>query len=105
MPFQKTGAQHHRPERPHRQCGTGAPSLRTLIRAIGYSTRRRCPMSQTSAITPRLVALATAEPPHDILQEEIAERAARYFSSNEGGYQWLLPIYHNAEIRRRHSVV
>ena len=54
---------------------------------------------------PRLIALATAEPPHDILQDELAEKAARYFSSNEGGYQWLLPIYRNAEIRRRHSVV
>jgi alkylresorcinol/alkylpyrone synthase len=62
-------------------------------------------MSQTSAITPRLVALATAVPPHDIIQDEIAERAARTFAFNEGGYQWLLPIYHNAQIRRRHSVV
>ena len=49
--------------------------------------------------------MATVEPPHDIVQTELAERAARYFSSNEGGYQWLLPIYRNAEIRRRHSVV
>ncbi len=62
-------------------------------------------MSQTSATTPRLIALATAAPPYDLLQDEIAERAARKFSFNEGGYQWLLPIYHNAEIRRRHSVV
>jgi len=62
-------------------------------------------MSQMSATTPRLIALATAAPPHDILQEEIAERAARKFSFNEGGYQWLLPIYKNAQIRRRHSVV
>lgn len=62
-------------------------------------------MSQAYATTPRLVALATAEPPYDIIQDEIGERAARYFSTNEGGYQWLLPIYRNAEIRRRHSVV
>ena len=62
-------------------------------------------MSQTSAITPRLIALASAVPPFDIIQDEIAERAARNFSFNEGGYQWLLPIYHNAQIRRRHSVV
>jgi alkylresorcinol/alkylpyrone synthase len=62
-------------------------------------------MSQAFATTPRLLALATAEPPNEIIQDEIAERAARFFSSNEGGYQWLLPIYKNAEIRRRHSVV
>jgi len=62
-------------------------------------------MSQGFATSPRIVALTTAEPPFEILQDEIAERAARYFSTNEGGYQWLLPIYRNAEIRRRHSVV
>ena len=62
-------------------------------------------MSQTAAITPRLLALATTVPPFDIIQDEIAERAARTFSFNEGGYQWLLPIFHNAEIRRRHSCV
>jgi alkylresorcinol/alkylpyrone synthase len=62
-------------------------------------------MSQSIATTPRLIGLTTATPRHDIIQDEIAERAARYFSTNEGGYQWLLPIYHNAEIRRRHSVV
>ena len=55
-------------------------------------------MSQAFATTPRLVALTTATPPHDIIQDEIAERAARFFSTNEGGYQWLLPIYRNAEI-------
>lgn len=62
-------------------------------------------MSQAFATAPRIIALTTAVPPFDVIQEEIAERAARYFSTNEGGYQWLLPIYRNAEIRRRHSVV
>ena len=56
-------------------------------------------------MTPRLITLATAVPPFDLIQDEIAERASRRFAPQKGGHEWLLPIFHNAEIRRRHSVV
>ncbi|HLZ84728.1 MAG TPA: 3-oxoacyl-[acyl-carrier-protein] synthase III C-terminal domain-containing protein [Caulobacteraceae bacterium] len=54
---------------------------------------------------PRLVALATAVPPFDLPQDEVAERAATLFAPTEGGFHRLAPIYCNALIERRHACV
>ena len=62
------------------------------------------PYSDSAAI-PRLVALATAVPPHDLPQEEVALHAAEMFSATPGGFDHLAPIYRNAEIDHRHSSV
>jgi alkylresorcinol/alkylpyrone synthase len=55
--------------------------------------------------TPRLISLATAVPPHDLLQVDVADRAAVLFGSTDGGFHRLAPVYRNAEIARRHSCV
>jgi alkylresorcinol/alkylpyrone synthase len=52
---------------------------------------------------PRLAALATAVPPYDLPQAEVAERAAAMFSTTPGGFARLAPIYANAEIDNRHA--
>ena len=54
---------------------------------------------------PRLVGLATAVPPFDLLQDEVAARAATLFAPTEGGFHRLAPIYCNALIERRHACV
>ena len=54
---------------------------------------------------PRLVALATAVPPHDLAQDDVADRAATLFGSTEGGFHRLAPVYRNARIDRRHACV
>ena len=53
--------------------------------------------------TPRIAALATAVPPYDLPQAEVAARAAAMFSSTPGGFARLAPIYANAEIEHRHA--
>ncbi|MDB5482101.1 MAG: hypothetical protein JWO83_3154 [Caulobacteraceae bacterium] len=55
--------------------------------------------------TPRLIALATAVPPFDLPQKEVAARAATLFAPTEGGFHRLAPIYCNALIERRHACV
>jgi alkylresorcinol/alkylpyrone synthase len=63
-------------------------------------------LSETNpSAKPRLTALATAVPPHDLLQDEVAARAERLFAEVEGGFRRLGPIYRNAEIERRHAAV
>ena len=52
---------------------------------------------------PRIAALATAVPPYDLPQGEVAKRAAAMFSSTPGGFARLEPIYANAEIDHRHA--
>lgn len=54
---------------------------------------------------PRLVALATAVPPFDLPQGEVAARAATLFAPTEGGFHRLAPIYCNALIENRHACV
>jgi len=54
---------------------------------------------------PRLVALATAVPPFDLPQDEVAARAATLFAPTEGGFHRLAPIYCNALIEQRHACV
>ena len=54
---------------------------------------------------PRLVSLATAVPSIDLPQEEVTRRAAELFGVNSSAYEWLAPIYINADIDNRHSCV
>jgi alkylresorcinol/alkylpyrone synthase len=63
------------------------------------------PLNAAQGATPRLVALATAAPPFDLPQAEIADRAAAFFSTTEGGFNRLAPIYRNAQIDTRHACV
>jgi alkylresorcinol/alkylpyrone synthase len=58
-----------------------------------------------SAPAPRLVALATAQPPYDLPQDEVARHGAELFATTHGGFERLAPIYRNAEIESRHSCV
>jgi len=60
---------------------------------------------KASAPIPRLIALATAVPPFDLPQEEVAARAATLFAPTEGGFHRLAPIYCNALIEQRHACV
>lgn len=62
-------------------------------------------MDPNSRPTPRLVALATAHPPHDLPQDEVARNGADLFATTHGGFERLAPIYRNAEIENRHSCV
>jgi alkylresorcinol/alkylpyrone synthase len=57
------------------------------------------------ALAPRLVALATAHPPFDLPQAEVARHGADLFATTHGGFERLAPIYRNAEIESRHSCV
>jgi alkylresorcinol/alkylpyrone synthase len=54
---------------------------------------------------PRLVSLATAVPPFDLPQDEVAARAATVFAPTPGGFHRLAPIYVNALIENRHACV
>jgi len=58
-----------------------------------------------TGLSPRLVSLATAVPPIDLPQAEITLRAAELFGVNSSAYEWLAPIYSNADIDNRHSCV
>ena len=53
----------------------------------------------------RLLALATAVPPHDLAQEAVADAAAAIFAGAEGGFARLRPVYRHAGIDRRHACV
>jgi alkylresorcinol/alkylpyrone synthase len=55
---------------------------------------------------PRLLALATAVPPHALGQDEVAQRA-RYLFERDGGseVERLMPVFANAGIARRYSCV
>ena len=54
---------------------------------------------------PRLISLATAVPPFDLPQAEVAARAATVFAPTAGGFHRLAPIYINALIENRHTCV
>jgi alkylresorcinol/alkylpyrone synthase len=58
-----------------------------------------------TGLSPRLVSLATAVPLIDLPQEEVTRRAAELFGVNSSAYEWLAPIYTNADIDNRHSCV
>jgi len=58
-----------------------------------------------SAPAPRLVSLATAVPPFDLPQDEVAARAATVFAPTPGGFHRLAPIYMNALIEHRQACV
>ena len=52
-----------------------------------------------------MIALATAVPTHDLLQDDVADKAASLFATTEGGFHRLAPVYRNAQIERRHACV
>jgi alkylresorcinol/alkylpyrone synthase len=54
---------------------------------------------------PRLLSLATAWPPCELRQEEVAANGAEMFATTHGGFERLAPIYRNALIETRHSCV
>jgi alkylresorcinol/alkylpyrone synthase len=60
---------------------------------------------KASAPIPRLIALATAVPPFDLPQDEVAARAATVFAPTPGGFHRLAPIYVNALIEHRQACV
>ena len=59
----------------------------------------------TSGGQPRLVSLATSAPPFTLHQDDVTRRAAELFSSSPATFEWIAPIYRNAEIDTRHSCV
>src|ERR1700733_1874440 len=59
----------------------------------------------TSGATPRLVSLATATPAFTLTQAEVTRQAAAHFAKTPAAFEWLAPIYRNAEIDTRHSCV
>lgn len=61
--------------------------------------------AEPTSAPPRLVALATATPKITLRQADVTERAARHFARNPAAFEWLAPIYRNAEIDTRHSCV
>ena len=54
---------------------------------------------------PRLISLATASPPHVLIQSEIAEVARDVFGPRYREFERLYPIFANSGIRRRQSVM
>lgn len=54
---------------------------------------------------PRLVALATAVPPYELGQAEVAERMRHLFPERSETMTRLLPVFGNAGIERRYSCV
>ena len=54
---------------------------------------------------PRLLALATAVPAHELHQPEVMERSRLLFRTSPSQIERLLPIYDNAGIERRFSCV
>ena len=56
------------------------------------------------SLSPRLLALATAVPPHALGQEEVVERVKRLFGRSVE-LDRLLPVFVNSDITRRYSTV
>src|SRR5258705_4362292 len=56
------------------------------------------------SLSPRLLALATAVPPHALGQEEVVERVRRLFGRS-AELERLLPVFANSGIARRYSSV
>jgi len=61
--------------------------------------------SASDGPSPRLVSLSTAIPQHDLPQDAVVRHAAEMFATAPGGFDRLAPIYRNAQIEHRHSVV
>jgi alkylresorcinol/alkylpyrone synthase len=61
------------------------------------------PPPSPPAATPRLIALTTAVPPHDLDQTEAATRATTLFATSLGGIHRLAPVYRNAQIEHRQT--
>ena len=57
------------------------------------------------APAPYLISLATAVPPFDLSQDDVADRAAMLFGSGEGEFHRLAPVYRNARIDQPHACV
>ena len=55
--------------------------------------------------TPRLNAVATAVPPHTLVQTEVARAAEDLFSTAYEDFDRLIPVYTNAQIETRNSCV
>ncbi|BBK35324.1 chalcone synthase [Allostella sp. ATCC 35155] len=62
-------------------------------------------LQNATAVTPRMVALATAVPAHVLEQGAVAEAATTIFAGACGGFQHFAPVYDHADINRRHSCV
>jgi alkylresorcinol/alkylpyrone synthase len=62
-------------------------------------------LNAAQSAVPLLASLATAVPPFDLIQEDVAEHASSIFAPVEGGFHRLAPIYRNALIDRRHACV
>jgi alkylresorcinol/alkylpyrone synthase len=60
-------------------------------------------LSAAPGATPRLIALATAVPPFDLVQAEVANRAVTFFAAADSDFKRLAPIFLNAQIDRRHA--
>ncbi len=56
-------------------------------------------------LNPRLIALATAVPPHVVPQADVKRLATRLFSTALGPDDRLLDVFDNAEIETRHTCV
>lgn len=52
---------------------------------------------------PRLLALATAVPPHILRQDDVMLAAAAGFSRNASAIERLLPVYEHAGVAKRHA--
>jgi alkylresorcinol/alkylpyrone synthase len=63
------------------------------------------PLTAAHAAMPRLASLATAVPPFDLSQAEVADRAAAMFAPADGGFHRLAGVYRNARIEHRHACV
>lgn len=59
----------------------------------------------TSDRAPRLASLATATPSITLTQADVTARAAEHFAKTPAAFEWIAPIYRNAEIDTRHSCV
>lgn len=55
----------------------------------------------TLATQPRLISLATANPPHHLEQGLVAVRAGELFAARHGGQERLAPIFHHTAIEMR----
>jgi alkylresorcinol/alkylpyrone synthase len=53
----------------------------------------------------RLVSLASASPPHHFAQDEVAEAARRLFAHRYRDFDRLFPVFRNAGVQRRQSVL
>ncbi|WP_406854177.1 type III polyketide synthase [Alsobacter sp. KACC 23698] len=58
----------------------------------------------TAPLSPRLLSVATASPPHVLHQSEVTMRARDIFGRRQGEFDRIAPVFENAGIRTRRSV-